>query len=275
MVVPLSCSPSLLTLRGAYSSFFLPCRLALVDLDWEKLRAVDILAALRSFLPASGAIKRVTVYPSDYGLERMKQEAAEGPTVCAPSLPCAKVSSHASLSQQVQCSDMLQTSQGIYRSATANGGANLAVMEPEEDDADLFDPEDGGPAAADDSVGEDDADNVDADEVDQEALRLYERSKLRWFYAIAECESARTAAHLYAECDGMEFQLSACKFDLRFVPDAQVCRRRRPIAAALLLQASLPDNASSMFAAHDSASNAQHLAGDIASRDACLMRTEL
>ena len=57
------------------------CRLALVDLDWDKLRAVDIFAALRSFLPAGGAIKRVTVYPSDYGLERMKQEAAEGPTV--------------------------------------------------------------------------------------------------------------------------------------------------------------------------------------------------
>jgi hypothetical protein len=69
-----------------------------------------------------------------------------------------------------------------------------------------------------DSAGGEDAD----DEVDREALRLYERSKLRWFYAVAECDSARTAAHLYAECDGMEFGLSACKFDLRFVPDTQV-----------------------------------------------------
>ena len=52
-----------------------------MDLDWEKLGAVDILAVLRSFLPAGGAIRSVTVYPSDYGLQRMKEEAAAGPQV--------------------------------------------------------------------------------------------------------------------------------------------------------------------------------------------------
>ena len=39
-------------------------RLAAVDLDWEHLRAVDILALLRSFLPKGGAITSVVVYPS-------------------------------------------------------------------------------------------------------------------------------------------------------------------------------------------------------------------
>lgn len=39
-------------------------RLAVVDLDWEHVRAVDILVALRSFLPKGGAIQRVVVYPS-------------------------------------------------------------------------------------------------------------------------------------------------------------------------------------------------------------------
>lgn len=32
----------------------------------------------------------------------------------------------------------------------------------------------------------------------------------------------RTAAHLYAECDGIEFLRSACKLDMRFVPEDQV-----------------------------------------------------
>lgn len=50
-----------------------------MDLDWEKLGAVDILAVLRSFLPAGGSIRSVTVYPSDYGLKRMAEEAAAGP----------------------------------------------------------------------------------------------------------------------------------------------------------------------------------------------------
>jgi hypothetical protein len=57
-------------------------QLAAMDLDWDHVRAVDIFAALRSFLPAGGAVKCVTVYPSDYGLERMEQDARSGPQVC-------------------------------------------------------------------------------------------------------------------------------------------------------------------------------------------------
>ena len=92
------CPPSLNT-----DDRFAACRLALVDLDWDKLRAVDIFAALRSFLPVGGAIKRVTVYPSDYGLERMAQEAAEGPTVreaCDLRRHCPRSSSSSCLSSQ-------------------------------------------------------------------------------------------------------------------------------------------------------------------------------
>ena len=58
-------------------------------------------------------------------------------------------------------------------------------------------------------------------EVDPGRLRLYERSKLRWYYAIIDCDSPPTANCIYEECDGMEFMKTACKFDLRFVPDAQ------------------------------------------------------
>lgn len=58
-------------------------------MDWQHISAVDILAVLRSFAPASkaaagaspGGVTRVTVYPSDYGLERMAEEAVTGPQV--------------------------------------------------------------------------------------------------------------------------------------------------------------------------------------------------
>jgi len=47
--------------------------------------------------------------------------------------------------------------------------------------------------------------------VDQKRLRLYERSKLRYFFAIVECNDVSTASNLYAQCDGLEFELTANK----------------------------------------------------------------
>ena len=54
-------------------------RLAVVDQEWQHLRAVDILVVLRSFAPKGGEVTRVVVYPSDFGAERMRREAVEGP----------------------------------------------------------------------------------------------------------------------------------------------------------------------------------------------------
>ena len=61
-------------------------RLAIVDLDWDKICAVDVLAVLRSFLAKGQSIEGVTVYPSDFGLQKMKEEAAVGPQVSIPML---------------------------------------------------------------------------------------------------------------------------------------------------------------------------------------------
>ena len=61
-------------------------RLAIVDLDWDKISAVDVLAVLRSFLVKGQSIKAVSVYPSDFGLLKMKEEASLGPQVGQPGL---------------------------------------------------------------------------------------------------------------------------------------------------------------------------------------------
>jgi hypothetical protein len=54
-------------------------RLAAVNLDWDNIRAPDIMAVANSFLPADGSILSVVIYPSEFGIERMQREEIEGP----------------------------------------------------------------------------------------------------------------------------------------------------------------------------------------------------
>lgn len=53
-------------------------RIAVVNLDWDNIRAEDLMAVFSSFT-TSGRIKRVTIYPSEFGKERMEREEMEGP----------------------------------------------------------------------------------------------------------------------------------------------------------------------------------------------------
>ena len=76
-------------------------RLAVCNMDWDRITATDLyggrgtslgpprpvtslpssLAAvlLSSFKPPGGAVQSVSIFPSDFGLERMRREDVEGP----------------------------------------------------------------------------------------------------------------------------------------------------------------------------------------------------
>ena len=53
------------------------------SLLFSHLQAVDILAVMNSFLPKGGQILSVIVYPSEFGLEQMKEEEKHGPQIFA------------------------------------------------------------------------------------------------------------------------------------------------------------------------------------------------
>ncbi|VDN11560.1 unnamed protein product [Dibothriocephalus latus] len=52
-------------------------------------------------------------------------------------------------------------------------------------------------------------------------LRRYQLNRLKYFYAIAEFDSAETAAAVYEACDGVEYGSTGIRFDLRFVDDSE------------------------------------------------------
>ncbi|XP_020582450.1 pre-rRNA-processing protein esf1 [Phalaenopsis equestris] len=55
-------------------------RLAIVNMDWDHIKAVDLYVVMSSCLPKSGQILSVTIYPSEFGLKCMEIEAVRGPT---------------------------------------------------------------------------------------------------------------------------------------------------------------------------------------------------
>ncbi|THH34041.1 hypothetical protein EUX98_g147 [Antrodiella citrinella] len=59
----------------------------------------------------------------------------------------------------------------------------------------------------------------DGEDYNEDALRKYQLERLRYYYAIVECDTVEAASHIYAELDGTELERSANVFDLSFVPD--------------------------------------------------------
>lgn len=124
-------------------------RLALVNMDWDNVKAVDILTFCSAFKPPGGTILSVSVYPSEFGKERIERERSSGPAL--------------------------------------------------------------------ESVELDGDSSKDYDEM---KLRKYQLERLKYYYAVIECDRVETAVSIYANCDGREFEQSGNVIDLRYIPDS-------------------------------------------------------
>jgi hypothetical protein len=54
-------------------------RIAVVNMDWDRIKAVDLFALFSSFKPEEGTIKSVKIFTSEFGKNRLRQETNLGP----------------------------------------------------------------------------------------------------------------------------------------------------------------------------------------------------
>ncbi|XP_067900417.1 ESF1 homolog [Heterodontus francisci] len=129
-------------------------RLAVCNVDWDKIKANDLLVLFNSFIPQGGALFSVKIYPSEFGKEKMKEEELRGPV-----------------------------------------------------------------EFLDNNLPEDADEDTDDQRIIREKVREYQFKRLKYYYAVVDCDSPETANKLYEECDGMEYESSCSYLDLRFIPD--------------------------------------------------------
>ncbi|KAF9651854.1 hypothetical protein BDM02DRAFT_3202011 [Thelephora ganbajun] len=155
-------------------------RLAVVNLDWDNVKAIHLFKMFSSLVTSGlppigdkkasksvvrGQVLNVRIYPSDFGRERMAKEEREGPPAELFKKP-----------KEFEHEDEVNE-QNIFETGEAEG------------------------------------------EADEDALRKYQLERLRYYYAIVECDTPNTASHVFNELDGTELERSANVFDVSFVPD--------------------------------------------------------
>jgi hypothetical protein len=204
-------------------------RLAIVNLDWDHVHAVDIFKIFTSVLEQAGRkgkeLVNVKVYPSEFGKKRMEREEREGP----PREVFVKAG------EEMEDDSEGEREEIHFEEELEEDG--------EEEDGDL-EMEDEEPVVEED----------EGEEIDMDRLRKYQLERLRYvctshslarssspsptsrselihicllllsdlysyYYAVATFASPSAAAFIHTECDNTEFERTANMFDIRFVPD--------------------------------------------------------
>ncbi|GAA6061969.1 hypothetical protein JCM10212_005213 [Sporobolomyces blumeae] len=208
-------------------------RIAVVNMDWDNLRASDLYRVLASSLSATatsvetapqpkasgsstkfdadgnevgpykpsaklsiapGRLLHLRIYPSSFGRERMEREAIEGPPV------------EVLRTKGAESDD--DEEDGVLRlGRKAKGKAKeRRRRRGEEDEEDVTEQD-----LLDEQLQE------NSDDYDTEALRKYQLE--RYYYAVATFDRVSAAQHVVREIDGTEFERTANIFDLQFIPD--------------------------------------------------------
>ncbi|XP_071538313.1 ESF1 homolog [Panulirus ornatus] len=144
-------------------------RFAVCNLDWDRIKAADIMVLFSSFCRRGACIKKVTIYPSEYGKQRMAEENISGP-------------------------------QELKSKSSHEGDDDINLIDLDKLEQGELD------------------ENTGATKAHYEALRHYQRNRLRYYYAVVECDSVDTARIIYQQCDRQSYEGAGFLLDLRYIP---------------------------------------------------------
>jgi hypothetical protein len=162
-------------------------RFAVVNMDWDHIKSIDLMALFSSFVPAGGRIEKVSIYPSEFGKGRMQREEVEGPP--------------REIFKKDKDSDAEDEDDDDDDSASDSG-------DNEDIDED-----------SDEEVKKELLQEGNDQDFDSDALRTYQLDRLRYYYAVVVCSDKNTAHKIYDATDGSEYLSSSNFLDLRFIPD--------------------------------------------------------
>ncbi|ODV62312.1 pre-rRNA-processing protein ESF1 ASCRUDRAFT_32498 [Ascoidea rubescens DSM 1968] len=169
--------------------------LAAVNLDWDNINSKDLMFTFQSFIKNKQSIISITIYPSEYGKEKMAKEDVEGPS---------REFFKDNKKKNKKADDLESDSES---DSDSDSDSDLEINDKRDFDQNkekiikkLYEEDEG----------------VD---YNSKKLRKYQLQRLRYYYAIIRCDSIETAQEIYKNCDGLEYESTANFFDLRYVPE--------------------------------------------------------
>lgn len=165
--------------------------LAIVNMDWDHIKAADLYVVLHSFLPATGKLQHVRIFMSEFGRERLAQEAVKGPAL----------DSYIDKEREKIFAE--------YRKNMDSGAVefkNTKQVPVTKLSSEYYNIKDYFDANAD-----------EAEAAAENAIRRYELDRMRYAFAIAKFNSVQTASNIYSQLNGVLFERSSCTLDLRVV----------------------------------------------------------
>ncbi|KAK4052393.1 pre-rRNA-processing protein esf1 [Microbotryomycetes sp. JL201] len=208
-------------------------RVAVVNMDWDHIRASDLYRVLASSLSATassttmpaamkgkngqdklssklsiapGRLLHLRIYPSQFGRERMEKEEREGP-------PIEVFGGAKEDSDEDEDHETLVL--GRMKARVKKSKSKRKQRANDSDEQDDSEPET--ELTTQDLIRE--QLNEGDESLDNEALRKYQLERLRYYYAVATFDTPTAAAHVVSQVQGTEFERTANVLDLQYVPD--------------------------------------------------------